>query len=130
MQVGDDDPINGKQLLKDLNPLTNEVVTGRVIGNKLKIFLPSAEAHRAIRHEISDERKLKSHTYLLSQEKQLKMIIRGLPNYFPTKEIEELLMSEGFESEFITQLRHRSGKGNIPLFLAFYQSQKNQNRSF
>ncbi|GIY41956.1 hypothetical protein CDAR_371721 [Caerostris darwini] len=34
-----DDPVNGKQLLEDLNHLTNEVVTGRVIGNKLKIFL-------------------------------------------------------------------------------------------
>ncbi|GIY31261.1 hypothetical protein CDAR_473791 [Caerostris darwini] len=64
-----DDPVNGKQLLEDLNHLTNEVVTGRVIGNKLKIFPPSAEAHRAIRREISDERKLKSYTYLLPQEK-------------------------------------------------------------
>ncbi|GIY05223.1 hypothetical protein CDAR_586471 [Caerostris darwini] len=115
-----DDPVNGKQLLEDLNHLTNEVVTGRVIGNKLKIFPPSAEAHRAaIRREISDERKLKSHTYhLLPQEKQLKVVIRGLPNDFPTKEIEEFLMSEGFEVQFVTQLRHRSGKGNMPLFLA------------
>ncbi|GIX67136.1 RNA-directed DNA polymerase from mobile element jockey [Caerostris darwini] len=113
-----DDPVNGKQLLEDLNHLTNEAVTGRVIGNKLKIFPPSAEAHRAIRREISDERKLKSHTYLLPQEKQLKVVIRGLPNDFPTKEIEEFLMSEGFEVQFVTQLRHRSGKGNMPLFLA------------
>ncbi|GIX69081.1 hypothetical protein CDAR_9001 [Caerostris darwini] len=50
-----DDPVNGKQLLEDLNHLTNEAVTGRVIGNKLKIFPPSDEAHRAIRREISDE---------------------------------------------------------------------------
>ncbi|GIX84211.1 RNA-directed DNA polymerase from mobile element jockey [Caerostris darwini] len=112
-----DDPVNGKQLLEDLNHLTNEAVTGRVIGNKLKIFPPSAEAHRVIRREISDERKLKSHTYLLPQEKQLKVVIRGLPNDFPTKEIEEFLMSEGFEVQFVTQLRHRSGKGNMPLFL-------------
>ncbi|GIY87322.1 hypothetical protein CDAR_269081 [Caerostris darwini] len=105
-----DDPVNGKQLLEDLNHLTNEAVTGRVIGNKLKIFPPSAEAHRAIRREISDERKLKSHTYLLPQEKQLKVVIRGLPNDFPTKEIEEFLMSEGFEVQFVTQLRHRSEK--------------------
>ncbi|GIY40888.1 hypothetical protein CDAR_378451 [Caerostris darwini] len=101
-----DDPVNGKQLLEDLNHLTNEAVTGRVIGNKMKIFPPSAEAHRAIRREISDERKLKSHTYLLPQEKQLKVVIRGLPNDFPTKEIEEFLMSEGFEVQFVTQLRH------------------------
>ncbi|GIY07290.1 RNA-directed DNA polymerase from mobile element jockey [Caerostris darwini] len=113
-----DDPVNGKQLLEDLNHLTNEAVTGRVIGNKLKIFPPSAEAHRAIRREISDERKLKSHTYLLPQEKQLKVVIRGIPNDFPTKEIEEFLMSEGFEVQFVTHLRHRSGKGNMPLFLA------------
>ncbi|GIY82302.1 hypothetical protein CEXT_3131 [Caerostris extrusa] len=68
--------------LEYLNHLTNEVVTGRVIGNKLKILPPSAEAHRATRHEISDERKLKSHTYLLSQEKQLKVII---PIFSPLK---------------------------------------------
>ncbi|GIY73269.1 hypothetical protein CDAR_51561 [Caerostris darwini] len=76
MQVDDDDQ-------QDLNHLTNEAVTGSVIGNKIKIFPPSAEAHRAIRREISDERKLKSHTYLLPQEKQLKVVIRGLPNDFP-----------------------------------------------
>ncbi|GIY17287.1 uncharacterized protein CDAR_197331 [Caerostris darwini] len=125
-----DDPVNGKQLLEDLNHLTNEAVTGRVIGNKLKIFPPSAEAHRAIRREISDERKLKSHTYLLPQEKQLKVVIRGLPNDFPTKEIEEFLMSEGFEVQFVTQLRHRSGKGNMPLFICVYQSPKNLNQYF
>ncbi|GIY67329.1 RNA-directed DNA polymerase from mobile element jockey [Caerostris extrusa] len=75
-----DNPINGKQPLEDLNHLTNETVTGRVIGDKLKIFPSSAEVHRAIRHEISDKRKLKSHTYLLPQEKQLKVIIKRFSN--------------------------------------------------
>ncbi|GIY49809.1 hypothetical protein CDAR_111741 [Caerostris darwini] len=46
------------KLLEDLNHLTNEAVTGRVIENKLKIFRPSDGAHRAICPEIFDERKL------------------------------------------------------------------------
>ncbi|GIY67327.1 hypothetical protein CEXT_288861 [Caerostris extrusa] len=29
-------------------------------------------------------------------------------------------MSEGFAPEFVTQQRHRSGKGNMPLFLAVF----------
>ncbi|GIY59909.1 hypothetical protein CDAR_95791 [Caerostris darwini] len=82
-----DDPVNGKQLLEDLNHLTNEVVTGRVIGNKLKIFPPSAEAHRAIRREISDERKLKSHTYLLPQEKQLKVLFAAYQMIFQLRKL-------------------------------------------
>ncbi|GIX85085.1 RNA-directed DNA polymerase from mobile element jockey [Caerostris darwini] len=88
-----DNPVRDKQLLEDLSHLTKETVTGRVIGFKLKIFPPSAEVHRAIRHEISDEWKLKSHTYLRPKEKQLKVIIRGLPKDFPTKEIDWFSLS-------------------------------------
>ncbi|GIX98235.1 hypothetical protein CEXT_623181 [Caerostris extrusa] len=44
-------------------------MTGRVIGDKLKIFTPS-KAQRASRNKISDKRKLKSHTYLLSPSRK------------------------------------------------------------
>ncbi|GIZ00212.1 hypothetical protein CEXT_531531 [Caerostris extrusa] len=54
----------------ELNALTNEKVTTRVVGDKLKIFPPSAEAHRLIRSEITDKRKLQAHTFLLPQDKQ------------------------------------------------------------
>ncbi|GIX79195.1 RNA-directed DNA polymerase from mobile element jockey [Caerostris extrusa] len=108
MQVDDDDQ-QADQPIKRLTFLQSSLM----IQFSLHLLKPTVLS--AVK--ISDERKLKSHTYLLPQGKQLKVVILGLPNDFPTKEIEEFLMSEGFEVEFVTQLRHRSGKGNMPLFL-------------
>ncbi|GIY09233.1 hypothetical protein CDAR_15361 [Caerostris darwini] len=73
------DKVNdGKKLMGELNVLTNEKVTARIVGDKLKNFPPSAEAHRLIRSEITDNRKLQAHTFLFPQDKQLKIVIRGL----------------------------------------------------
>ncbi|GIX74343.1 hypothetical protein CDAR_182461, partial [Caerostris darwini] len=105
------DKVNdGKKLMGELNALTNEKVSARVVGDKLKIFPPSAEAHRLIRSEITDNRKLQAHTFLLPQDKQLKIVIRGLPHDYPTEDFIEDLRNESFHVEYVTQLKHRGGK--------------------
>ncbi|GIY58236.1 hypothetical protein CDAR_83731 [Caerostris darwini] len=86
--------------------------SARVVGDKLKIFPPSAEAHRLIRSEITDNRKLQAHTFLLPQDKQLKIVIRGLPHDYPTEDLIEDLRNESFHVEYVTQLKHRGGKEN------------------
>ncbi|GIY84244.1 nucleic-acid-binding protein from transposon X-element [Caerostris darwini] len=78
---------DGKKLMNELNAFTNEKVTARVVGDKLKIFPPSAEAHRLIRSEITDKRKLQACTFLLPQDKHLKIVIRGLPLDYPTADL-------------------------------------------
>ncbi|GIY86504.1 nucleic-acid-binding protein from transposon X-element [Caerostris extrusa] len=87
---------NGKNLMDELNVLTNGKVTARVVTDKLKIFPPSAEAHRLIRSEITDKRKLQTHTFLLPQDKQLKIVIRGLPHDYPTTDLVEDHKNESF----------------------------------
>ncbi|GIY32555.1 nucleic-acid-binding protein from transposon X-element [Caerostris darwini] len=101
---------NDKKLMDELNALTNEKVTARVVGDKLKIFPQSVKAHRLIRSEITDRRKLQAHTFLLPQDKQLKIVIRGLPHDYPTAELVEDLRNESFHMEYAIQLKHRGGK--------------------
>ncbi|GIX86793.1 uncharacterized protein CEXT_533611 [Caerostris extrusa] len=84
------DKVNDGKKTYELNALTNEEVTARVVGDKLKIFPPSAEAHSLIRSEITDERKLQAHIFLLPQDKQLKIVIRGLRQDYLTADLEDL----------------------------------------
>ncbi|GIY55697.1 hypothetical protein CEXT_766421 [Caerostris extrusa] len=105
----------------ELNTLTNDKVTARVVGDKLKIFPPSAEAHRLIRSEITDNRKSSSLS-CSPQDKPLKIVIRGLPHDYPTADLIEDLRNESFHMEYVTQLKHRGGKGNMPSFWLFCQN--------
>ncbi|GIY80645.1 uncharacterized protein CDAR_261181 [Caerostris darwini] len=105
------DKVNdGKKLMDELNSLTNEKVTARVVGDKLKIFPPSEEAHRLIKYEITDKRKLQAHTFLLPQDKHS----RSTHDY-RTADLVEDLRNESFH---VTQLNHRGSKG-IPVLLFF-----------
>ncbi|GIY43565.1 uncharacterized protein CDAR_270711 [Caerostris darwini] len=113
------DKVNdGKKRMDELNDLTNKKVTARVVGDNLKIFPPSVEAQRFIRSEITNKRKLQAHTFLIPKDKQLKIVIRGLPNDYPTADLIKNLRNESFHMEYVTQLKHRGGNGNMPLFLA------------
>ncbi|GBO11653.1 hypothetical protein AVEN_112777-1 [Araneus ventricosus] len=82
-----DQATNTKALLNDLNQLIGTPITGRCMGGKLKVFPTTAEAHRAIRRYV-DQNKLKAHTYEFPQEKQMKIVIRGLPSDFSTQDID------------------------------------------
>ncbi|GBO33269.1 Nucleic-acid-binding protein from transposon X-element [Araneus ventricosus] len=110
-----DQATNTKALLNELNQLTGTPITGRCMGGKLKIFPTTAEAHRAIRRYV-DQNKLKAHTYELPEEKQMKIVIRGLPSDFSTQDIDTELKRYGFNPVYIAPLKHRNFNSN-PLFL-------------
>ncbi|GIX81814.1 nucleic-acid-binding protein from transposon X-element [Caerostris darwini] len=61
--------------------------------------------------------KLHAHTYLLPQDKQIKIVFRGLTHDYPISEIHEALNPYGFQIDYVTQLKLRGNKGNVPLFL-------------
>ncbi|GBN30813.1 hypothetical protein AVEN_125638-1 [Araneus ventricosus] len=110
-----DQATNTKALLSEFNQLTGTLITGRCMGGKLKIFPTTAEAHRAIRRFV-DQNKLKAHTYEPPEEKQLKTVIRGLPSDFPIQDIDAELKRYGFSPVYIAPLKHRNFNSN-PLFL-------------
>ncbi|GFR19625.1 nucleic-acid-binding protein from transposon X-element [Trichonephila clavata] len=74
-----DEQYNTPGLLADLSGHIGTKLMGKIVGGKLKVFPETIDAHRKIQNFVS-VKKLKSHTYELAEEKQLKTVIRGLPS--------------------------------------------------
>ncbi|GBO07199.1 Nucleic-acid-binding protein from transposon X-element [Araneus ventricosus] len=112
-----DDPSNTAQLIKSFNELTDSKVEGKLLSNnRLKVFPTSAEAHRTIQKEIT-KKNLKSHTFEMEDERQLKVVIRGLHEDYAPEDIIEYLQSLKFKPIQCHLLRHRQTKTNNPLYL-------------
>ncbi|GFT69035.1 nucleic-acid-binding protein from transposon X-element [Trichonephila clavipes] len=62
-------------------------------------------------------KKLKSHTYEMAGEKQLKTVIRGLPSDFDVDEIIQELGTHNITPEHVSVMRNRKQNKNMPLFL-------------
>ncbi|GFU45319.1 RNA-directed DNA polymerase from mobile element jockey [Trichonephila clavipes] len=88
---------------------------GKIVGGKLKVFPEDANAHRKIQNFIS-VKKLKSHTYEMAGEKQLKTVIRGLPSDFDVDEIIQELGTHNITPEHVSVMRNRKQNKNMPLF--------------
>ncbi|GBN74843.1 hypothetical protein AVEN_166004-1 [Araneus ventricosus] len=112
-----DNPKNVPQLLDLLSEITKEKITGRMMNNdKLKIFPPTPEAHKAIQNKITQD-GMKSHTYELNDEKQIKVVIRGLSKDFDTSVIISHLQNQGFAPTLCHPIRNRQSNTNFNLFL-------------
>ncbi|GBO40428.1 RNA-directed DNA polymerase from mobile element jockey, partial [Araneus ventricosus] len=112
-----DNPKNVPQLLDLLSEITKEKITGRMMNNdKLKIFPPTPEAHKAIQNKITQD-GMKSHTYELNDEKQIKVVIRGLSKDFDTSVIISHLQNEGFAPTLCHPIRNRQSNTNFNLFV-------------
>ncbi|GFY74284.1 nucleic-acid-binding protein from transposon X-element [Trichonephila inaurata madagascariensis] len=90
---------------------------GDMRNGKLRVFQRfSASKHRLIQKYISNN-KLRSHTFEMAHNKQLKVVIRGLPTDFDQDELMSELHSFGFTPNHISLLRNRKTNTNMPLFL-------------
>ncbi|GFQ72388.1 nucleic-acid-binding protein from transposon X-element [Trichonephila clavata] len=111
-----DEQYNTPGLLADLSGHIGTKLMGKIVGGKLKVFPETIDAHRKIQNFVS-VKKLKSHTYELAEEKQLKTVIRGLPSDYDTNEIIQALGELNIVPEHVTVMRNRSKNINMPLFL-------------
>ncbi|GFR05191.1 nucleic-acid-binding protein from transposon X-element [Trichonephila clavata] len=111
-----DEQYNTPGLLADLSGHIGTKLMGKIVGGKLKVFPETIDAHRKIQNFVS-VKKLKSHTYELAEEKQLKTVIRGLPSDYDTNEIIQVLGELNIVPEHVTVMRNRSKNINMPLFL-------------
>ncbi|GFQ69507.1 uncharacterized protein TNCT_357471 [Trichonephila clavata] len=85
-----DEQYNTPGLLVDLSNHIGTKLMGKIVGGKLKVFPETIDAHRKIQNFIS-VKKLKSHTYELAHEKQLKTVIRGPPRIMTQMKLFRLL---------------------------------------
>ncbi|GFT50889.1 hypothetical protein NPIL_95331 [Nephila pilipes] len=73
-------------LIKQLRDLASGRITARVQGTGIKVFPQTAQAYQQVRDFI-DKFKLKSFTYQLPEHKELRVVIRGLPETTPPCDI-------------------------------------------
>ncbi|GBM27726.1 Nucleic-acid-binding protein from transposon X-element [Araneus ventricosus] len=112
-----DNPKNVPQLLDLLSEITKEKITGCIMNNdKLKIFPPTPEAHKTTQNKITQD-DMKSHTYELNDEKQIKVDIRGPSKDFDTSEIISHLQNQGFAPTLCHRIRNRQSNTNFNLIL-------------
>ncbi|GFX31501.1 nucleic-acid-binding protein from transposon X-element [Trichonephila clavipes] len=107
---------NATELLDQLGKFCDTPLEGRFENGKLRVFPASAEEHRLIQKFISDK-KLRSHTFEMAHNKQLKVVLRGLPTDFNQEELMSELHSFSFQPNHISLLRNRKTNTNMPLFL-------------
>lgn len=116
---------NSQELMKAINkeiPETN--IHAQMKGSDLKVFPPTIEAHRKIQTFINAN-NLGSHTYELPDEREMKVVIRGLPIDHSIPEIMEDLKSKNLPVKFIQILPNRITKEPMPLFLVTLDKTKN-----
>ncbi|GFW42970.1 probable RNA-directed DNA polymerase from transposon X-element [Trichonephila clavipes] len=111
-----DSQSNATELLDQLGKFCDTPLEGRFENGKLRVFPASAEEHRLIQKYISDK-KLRSHTFEMAHNKQLKVVLRGLPTDFNQEELMTELHTFGFQPNHISLLRNRKTNTNMPLFL-------------
>ncbi|GFQ95210.1 nucleic-acid-binding protein from transposon X-element [Trichonephila clavata] len=93
-----DNVANQDALLKHLREMTRVNLEAKLIGNKLRIFPQTAYAYNHIRRYIA-EKGLEAYTYMLPEEKKLRVVIRGLPTDTSTSEIISHLESQNITVE-------------------------------
>ncbi|GFV98162.1 nucleic-acid-binding protein from transposon X-element [Trichonephila clavipes] len=107
---------NATELLDQIEKFCDTPLEGRFENGKLRVFPTYSEEHRLIQQYISDN-KLRSHTFEMAHNKQLRVVLRGLPTDFNQEELMIELHTIGFQPNHISLLRNRKTNTNMPLFL-------------
>ncbi|GFT80767.1 nucleic-acid-binding protein from transposon X-element [Nephila pilipes] len=103
-------------LIKQLRDLTSGRITARVQGSGIKVFPQTTQAYQQVR-EFIDKYKLHSFTYQLPENKELRVVIRGLPETTPPGEIIHELKANNISANSCQVMINRRTKLPMPLFL-------------
>lgn len=94
---------NVKSTLKKLTEVAGSVITGVFQGTDLKIVPPSPDAHRAIISYL-EKNKIQNHSYPLKEDRQLKVVIKGLGHDFDLKELQDELVAENLPVLYVQNM--------------------------
>ncbi|GFV84264.1 nucleic-acid-binding protein from transposon X-element [Trichonephila clavipes] len=111
-----DNVAQSAQLLKKLQTLTGQKLQGRVIGRGLRVYPETPAAYHQIRNLI-DQEKLEAYTYELNENKEIKVVIRGMPVDMPIQEIMEDLENLYIKPSECRVMLNRRTHLPMPLFL-------------
>ncbi|GFW61972.1 nucleic-acid-binding protein from transposon X-element [Trichonephila clavipes] len=111
-----DNVSNQAGLLKHLQGLTNLKLEAKLLGTKLQIYPQTAYAYHLIRKYV-EENQLESFTYILPEDKKLRLVVRGLPTDMSPVEIIGSLAEQNISvNECHIMTSKKTGK-EMPLFL-------------
>ncbi|GFU12532.1 hypothetical protein NPIL_41251 [Nephila pilipes] len=102
--------------MKELSDFFGSKISDRIINGKLKIFPETSDQHGKIQNYLS-VKKLKSHTFEMQQDEQLKVIIRSLPAYYDQNELLTEILVHGPQPQHISILRNITNNNPMSLFL-------------
>ncbi|KAJ8963909.1 hypothetical protein NQ317_006924 [Molorchus minor] len=93
-----------------------QYTSAKLVTDGIRIFPATTTDYRQIT-KILAEAKVGFHTYSLPEERQLRIVIRGLPEDLPEKEIMEDLQDQGYQPTTVQRMRNRRTKNKMPLVL-------------
>ena len=108
---------NYQALLKKLNELTKNKVSGKLSGDMLKLEPKDADAYRAVQRHLLSE-KIPFHSLNLKNERPKKVVLKGLPVSFDIEDLKKILTEEaGLDIVRVSQLRNTKTRMPLPIFL-------------
>ncbi|GFU20560.1 nucleic-acid-binding protein from transposon X-element [Trichonephila clavipes] len=120
---------NTTGLLNTLSEHLGTSLEGRFENGKLRVFPQTILEHRKLQSYLAIK-KMRSHTFEMADNKQLKAVLRGLPTDYDKKEIASELKGFGFEPSHISILRNRKNNTNMPLFLVVLKRNEENKQIF
>ncbi|GFT78110.1 nucleic-acid-binding protein from transposon X-element [Nephila pilipes] len=111
-----DNVTNSADLLKKLQTLTGIKLVAKLIGTSLRIYPQTPAAYHIIRRHAT-EANLQHFTYQLPEDKQIRVVLRGIPVDMPPEEIINDLIELGFSPTNCHILQNRKTATPMPLFL-------------
>lgn len=111
-----DDTNHGNAIVNEITKIISKPPQVKITKANFKIQTESVDDFKKI-NEYLQENKIPAHSYELQDEKQLKIVIRGLPIDMEISEIWSFLKSIGLNPIHISRLKHRSEKRHMPLVL-------------
>ncbi|GFT63853.1 nucleic-acid-binding protein from transposon X-element [Nephila pilipes] len=103
-------------LIKQLRDLTSGRITARVQGTSIKVFPQTTQAYEQVRDFI-DNFKLQSFTYQLPEHKELRVVIRGLPETTPPGDIIQELKIRNIIANSCQVMINRRTRLPMPILL-------------
>ncbi|GFT39819.1 RNA-directed DNA polymerase from mobile element jockey [Nephila pilipes] len=103
-------------LIKQLRDITSGRITAKIQGTGIKVFPQTTQAYQQVRDFI-DKFKLKSFTYQLPEHKELRVVIRGLPETTPPGDIIQELKNWNILVNSCQVMINRHTRLPMPLFL-------------
>ncbi|GFY77854.1 RNA-directed DNA polymerase from mobile element jockey [Trichonephila inaurata madagascariensis] len=114
------------KLLKRIQDLTNQKLVGRMKGRSMRVYPETPAAYNRIRKLIEDE-NLESFTFQFPEEKEYKVVIKGLPTDMPVNDIVEELQGMGIHPKECKVLISRKTGLPMPLFSVILKNPDNKN---